>query len=876
MSLVPGQSLSHYEVLGRLGAGGMGEVYRARDTRLEREVAIKVLPESLAGDEERLRRFEREAKTLAALNHPNVAGIHGVDQDGGIYFLALELVPGEDLAARLERGRFPVAEAIDVCRQIAEGLEAAHEAGLVHRDLKPANVRITPEGVVKILDFGLAKPIRAKAAKDGATTARSDSVLLTEEGLVLGTPTYMSPEQARGRSVDRRTDIWAFGCVLYECLAGKRAFDGEAFGDLIAAILEREADLDALPASTPARVRELIERCLEKDVRQRLRDIGEARVLLEHGGLARSTAGAPTGPSRRRDPGPARLLGGIALGALLGALGWRARTPAPDAELPLRVVLATPEFDGLFDGFASAPALSRDGRYLAYPGAGRLRVRSLETLDDRVVPGSESSDGMFWSPDSDALAFSKDGALWAWTLERSESRRIGPLPVASEFNGGIWLPDGTLYFSVFGGDLYAMPAAGGGPEVALARGPGEVDFHLPGWLPDPNEFVAVAHRETGAQQVFVFRAADRERLPLLEMEEVARASWSPTGHLLLMRNWSTEDLWAVGYEPGEHRVVGEPFPVESGVQDPSVAEDGSMTVVQGERAALFDLFWVARDGSTSPVPGGPFQGLSEPALSFDGARIAYSGVSGDNRDIWVLDVERGTRQRITSTPSNDAAPRWSADGRTIFFEIWLPGQSAIWRVDAEGVSAPVLVMGDATGAAPTADGAAILFKYAGSEDFGLERLELRLDAQPEAFVESTSLLDQPAVSPDGKWVAHRGVETGRAEIFLRPVADPRRRVQVSLGGGERPFWGPKGERLYFVSGDDLMEVLVGAGEDAGPQRPRKVLGLSELGFGATENAARRVGFGLSPDGERFLVSRRSAADPRAGIVYSRGFAPGSR
>ena len=250
MSLTTGQSLSFYEILAPLGAGGMGEVYLARDTRLEREVAIKVLPEELADDDERLRRFEREAKTLASLNHPNVAGIHGVDQEADVCFLALELVPGEDLAMRLERGRLPLDEALDVCRQIAEGLEAAHEAGVVHRDLKPANVRVTPSGEVKVLDFGLAKPIQLKASKDGTTTSESDSFLVTSEGMVLGTPTYMSPEQARGKPVDRRTDIWAFGCVLYECLTGKRAFQGDAFSDLIVSILEREPDLGALPKAT--------------------------------------------------------------------------------------------------------------------------------------------------------------------------------------------------------------------------------------------------------------------------------------------------------------------------------------------------------------------------------------------------------------------------------------------------------------------------------------------------------------------------------------------------------------------------------------------------------------------------------------------------
>ena len=294
MSLASGQTLSFYEILGPLGAGGMGEVYRAKDTRLEREVAIKVLPEHLADDEERLQRFEREAKTLASLNHPNVAGIHGVDQAGDVYFLALELVPGEDLATRLARGPLPVEEAIDVCRQIAEGLEAAHEAGVVHRDLKPANVRITPEGVVKLIDFGLAKAVVEESPSDPAA-AKAAGLLVTQEGLVLGTPTYMSPEQARGDQVDRSTDIWAFGCALYECLAGGRAFTGDSLTDVLAAIIHEEPDWSALPAATPPSVRELLKRALIKDPRERLHDVGEARLTLARASVAASGLSRRTG-----------------------------------------------------------------------------------------------------------------------------------------------------------------------------------------------------------------------------------------------------------------------------------------------------------------------------------------------------------------------------------------------------------------------------------------------------------------------------------------------------------------------------------------------------------------------------------------------------
>jgi serine/threonine protein kinase len=319
MSLTTGQTLSFYEILGPLGVGGMGEVYLAKDTRLEREVAIKVLPEELADDEERLRRFEREAKTLASLNHLNVAGIHGIDQVQDTCFLAMELVPGEDLEQRVKRGALPLDEALDVCRQIAEGLEAAHEAGVIHRDLKPANVRITPDGVVKILDFGLAKPMYSKASGDSSSgVAEHDSFLMTEEGVVLGTPTYMSPEQARGKPVDRRTDIWAFGCVLFECLTGQRAFVGGSLTDILAAIVREDPDLSLLPR-VPASVRTLLVRCLTKDPRARLRDIGEARVLLQSRDLEDSEPDAMELAQAPRSRGILLVAAGVILGAALGA-----------------------------------------------------------------------------------------------------------------------------------------------------------------------------------------------------------------------------------------------------------------------------------------------------------------------------------------------------------------------------------------------------------------------------------------------------------------------------------------------------------------------------------------------------------------------------
>ena len=402
MTLAAGQSLSFYKILGPLGAGGMGEVYRAKDTRLGREVAIKVLPEELADDDERLRRFEREAKTLASLNHPNVAGIHGVDQDGDVCFLALELVPGEDLAERLSRGPLPVDEAIDVCRQIAEGLEAAHEAGIVHRDLKPANVRITPEGVAKLLDFGLAKPIRPVATKEGTSTAKPDSFLMTEEGLVLGTPTYMSPEQARGKPVDRRTDIWAFGCVLFECLTGNRAFGGESVTDVLASIIEREPDWSQVPSGVGAEIQRLLQRCLAKDARVRLRDVGEARVSL-----AEQAEGIEAVDSPARSFRPLRFfVAGLGVASLVAFAAWYLAPGTADM-LP-RAAGNTLRLTVDWPSGGRWAKISPDGRRVLFATNTQVLVRDLAEFE--TLPIVETSDGeaarsrsTLWSADGESI-----------------------------------------------------------------------------------------------------------------------------------------------------------------------------------------------------------------------------------------------------------------------------------------------------------------------------------------------------------------------------------------------------------------------------------------------------------------------------------------
>ena len=570
MSFSAGQTLSFYEILGPLGAGGMGEVYLARDTRLDREVAIKVLPEELAGDEDRLRRFEREAKTLASLNHPNVAGIYSIDQQVDTCFLAMELVSGEDLEDRLKRGALPLDEAFDICRQIAEGLEAAHEAGVVHRDLKPANVRITAEGAVKVLDFGLAKPIGPKARKSGTTSAQSDSFLATSEGMILGTPTYMSPEQARGKPVDRRTDIWAFGCVLYECLTGARAFQGDAFGDLIAAILEHDVDLGSLPDATPPRVRELIARCLAKDPRTRLRDLGEARVLLERVRAGKDLGGgAGSEPARRRSPGwaiaAALVVGGaMALGAAALAGGWS----SPQSRLAVRTSIDLPQ--GLvLDSVDRAIALSPDGSRVALiaenvvDGSKQLYLRSLDRLEVSPVPGTEGASYPFWSPDGRSIGFFAGLKLKRIDLPGGIVRTLCDAPDSGRGVRGI------LYLAVG-----ALPT---GEDSAASddRSWTSDDYGVALWAFHPETRVTRKIQDSAAEAFFI-----------------------EPGFLAYMRDWN---LMLQPFDPEALELTGEPAPVATDVRfalGPSLHSTrhrrGWKPRVRGGSERVWCSLWIAR------------------------------------------------------------------------------------------------------------------------------------------------------------------------------------------------------------------------------------------------------------------------------------------
>ena len=828
MALAAGQHLVHYEILEPIGRGGMGEVWRARDTRLERDVAIKVLPAALAGDPDRLRRFEREAKLLAALNHPNVGGIHGVDEARGTTFLALELVPGEDLAERIARGPLPMAEALDVCRQVAEGLEAAHEAGVVHRDLKPANVRVTPDGVVKVLDFGLAKASRADDP---------DSAVRTLEGTVLGTPTYMAPEQARGRSVDRRVDVWALGCVLYECLTGTRAFGGDDLGEVLHRVLEGEPDLDALPPRTPARVRELLERCLRKDPRARLRDAGDARLELEAALAERAwTSGRDDGGAGRGSVWPwavAVVAGGL---ALVGWLWPRAEVPAAQRTLRLSIDLDLP--------FARVyPRLAPDGSAVVHEGIvdGResdvpvraLYLRPLDAFAGRLIPGTENPRSFCFSPDASELAVlvERSGRSGQLTLVRvplagdGPSVAVGPWPRQYERNGSIvWLEGDLVVGSADPGALIRFPLdqaqaelvpldraferSGSGVELFRRLGDGR---HALGHTFHYDE------RGYSCAVVAVDVARAREKIVAMDGGFGALA---PDGRLMFTRR---EALYAAPFDADAFTLTGSPTVVASGLRTEStwrpawfdVAADGTTVWLPGGRKgggqtlAIFE-----RDGTVSPLWDVPMAHDGTLTASSNGTYLTSVVVSDDGQrvEIWGTPIDRPALRRIVAEAGVDymsGVPL--AGGRELIYRrISNAAGDGIFRLTLDAAAEPeLLVPADPNGpdswpvtVAPTGE---FLVVAAGRGE-GVEFSTISLtgpDTEPMPLLRTETDLFWPKLSDDGKWVAVVADELDRSEVVVRAM---RGRETV---GTDRVVPLPEGEMPWdFVWSRDPASGLL--------------------------------------------------------------------
>ena len=860
MNLSPGTRLGPYEIQAKLGEGGMGVVYRAHDTQLGRDVAIKVLPENVARDPDRLARFDREARLLASVNHPNIATIHGVVESGGIRAIVLELIQGETLSEVILRGPLPVRDAIRLAGQIAEALDAAHARGVIHRDLKPGNIKVTPQGQVKVLDFGLAKALALSDPDAGAPTVTHDG---TREGAIVGTAAYMSPEQARGQALDKRTDIWAFGCVLYEMVSGRRAFHGETVSDTIAAILHREPDWTALPA-LPADVARLLRRCLTKDAAQRLRDIGNVRADFDES-MAPTTASpvaAATGGRRLSVPLTWVAAASVMVVALVAAqqLGLFQRAPASSATPALsRFVETLPP--GLQLAPAPAFALTQDGRRLAYvaiqDGTRALYVRDLDDAAARALAGTQDADQPFFSPDGHWVGFFAESKLKKVAVGGG-----APIVITGVSNprGGTWLPDNTIvYAPSAAAPLLRIPAEGGKAEPAstLDRQLNEASHRWPHALPGGEAIVFAAGPTVSAREWIEAHIVAQSLMGNRRRAITPHGTFpqfAPTGHLLYSQIGT---VYAHAFDPGTFQTSGDAFPIlermawGGGINGGSllwaVSPAGTMAYVAGfERQ--FEVVLLDRQGRERVVmPPGSYH---SPQLSPDGKLIAVTVVGTTDSEVWIHDIARGTTTRLTSGGRN-LWPIWSSDGTQIAYASSREGSTNVYWRRADGSGREEQLTSSAYSFIPQSwspDGRDIVVTDVDPRRPNRIAVMSTEGARPiRVFPTGDSPSTIASLSADGRWMTYVSSESGRNEVYVRPYPGPGAALQISTAGGDEPLWVGPAHELFFRRGETIFVVtLTSVGGRLTASAPKQVF------TGRFAPAGTRTGYSVSADGRTFV------------------------
>ena len=875
MPLTIGSRVGPYEVVSAIGVGGMGEVYRARDTRLHREVALKTLPSAFTLDPERRSRFDREAQVLASLNHPNIASLYGFEECGEVRALVMELVDGATLADRITSRGLPLDEALAIARQIVDALEAAHEHGVVHRDLKPANVKVTHAGVVKVLDFGLAKALAADSGAIDPINSPTVTSPGTGAGVILGTAAYMSPEQARGRPVDKRTDIWAFGCLVYEMLTGRRVFAGDNVTDLLAGVVTREADLTALPPNTPAGIRRLIRRCLEKDRTRRLADIADARLeiadALDPHAASDVAAALPARPSKpgRWPLAVAAVAVAIAAASLMGWFGAR-----PAVAGSKRFLVVAPASDPMIhESVGTQIAISPDGQYVAYV-AGRagfgIYVRRISALEATQVPGTLGGRQPFFSPDSRYIGF--------WSVGDGEIRRValtgGPVVSVAKapsgtFYGGSWGADDSIVFG--SGSLYRVPAAGGTPEALTTVDParGEAEHRWPEILPGGRAILYTAWGGSITRaRIDAFAPGSRERTTLVEGATMPR--FAPTGHLLYQQS---NTLMATAFDPAALTTSGRPIQLQeevkttnSGSADFAIANDGTLVLMPGTTTPDRRLMWVDRQGAGRPLLDTP-DDYWLPRLAPDGSRLAV----GIRAELWVIELGRRSRTRVTFDTTTTLFPyAWSRDGKRIIFsraanktgldihiasadgtgqpELLLEGEHRMWPIDAS----------------PTSD------EIATYEQHPTTLRDIWILSSPgkrRPFLATPYQERAPRFSPDGRWILYVSNDSGRDEVYVRAASGEGRRITVSTDGGSEPVWPALSREIIYRNGSKMMSAPVTT------LTPEPIIGQPRELFDTTFEADRGAGaananYDVTADGQRFVMIQAPAAPTSLVIVLN--------
>ena len=863
MPLEPGTTLGPYAVTAKIGEGGMGEVYRARATTLDRDVAIKVLPEAFASDAERLARFEREAKVLASLNHPNIGAIYGLETSGDTRALVVE---GPTLADRIKQGAIPLDEALPIAKQIAEALEAAHEAGVIHRDLKPANIKVRDDGTVKVLDFGLAKTFQPDA--NDANMSQSPTISLTaaatQMGMVIGTAAYMAPEQAKGKVVDKRADVWAFGAVLFEMLTGQKPFVGDDVSDTLAAVLRADVDLGALPDDTPAMLRRVISACLQRDPKQRVHDVADVRLAMEGAfeTVGAQSASMPT-PTPQVWQRPGAVLTAVVTAVLVTGLAvWTLTSPAPPQtglvsrfQIPLAA-------DQTF-GYAGLPMvdISPDGSQIVYTANDTLWLRPVDQLQAIQVPGTDAEvSGPFFSADGQSIGFWADGQLKKVAVSGGAPVTLADLP--SYPYGASWGADNMILYGQAEG-IMQVPGASGTPALLISVDEGETIFRpqmLPGgeWVLFT---VLVAGKASWDEaQIVAQSVTTNERTVLIDGGQDGR--YLPTGHLVYFLNTV---LFAVPFDVGTRQVTGAAVPLVDGVRQVvgagprrgaaqfSVSTTGSLVYVPESTGGgdTHSLSWVDRDGDEEKISAPP-DAYGHPRVSPDGTRVAVDITDGGNTDIWIWDLNSETPTQLTFDAANDDFPLWTLDSARVVFQSSRNGGGVFWKA-ADGTGrVDRLKEGAARPSAWTADGRLIFEQRV--EDIGVLTLEGQRTV--ETLLDADEFSEySPALSPDGRWLAYVSTETGTPLIYVRPfpnIDDDQRRVSPDFG--VHPVWSPDGRELFYrgQTGAELMVARIELQPTFSARAPEPAFRVSGWAVGGGRQ------YDLAPNGDRFIFRQAEA------------------
>jgi len=870
-----GKTLAHYEINSQLGKGGMGEVYQAKDTKLGRDVAIKVLPEEFAKDADRVARFQREAKLLASLNHPNIAAIHGLEESDGTHFLVMELIEGDTLADRIKTSVIPVEESLKLALQITEALEAAHEKGVIHRDLKPANIKVTPDGKVKVLDFGLAKALARDQVEVNLSQSPTLSEAATLQGVILGTAAYMSPEQARGKAVDKRTDIWAFGCVLYEMLTGKAVFQGEDVTEILAAVVKSGVNLNLLPANIHPRIREVISRCLRKELKNRYRDIGDAQfevkqVLADPSGIFVQpvTAAKPRRKLRVVIPWIAASIAIVAI--IVGFAVWNLRLTEP--RQVIRFDYELPEDQQLSNRLSSNLGISADGKQMVYCTPEGLYLRSVDELNAKIIPGSDRSPSYpFFSPDGKLIAYvsESDGKLKRIAIKGGTPFDLCEVDT---FAGGSWNEEGFIVFGKIAGGLMRVSSNGGTPVTIVEQKFGPI-FN-PQVLPNGKAVLYTAGQ--GQARIMAKPLNSEEPIELFPGQFIR---YLPSGHMVY-RDYEN-NLCAVWFDSDRLKAVGDHISMVPDVDDAAISDSGTLiytSQTSQEESVKYTLVWVDKEGKEEPLEAESKE-YNSPKISPDGKLVALLIGPMGRQDIWIWNIERKTLSKLTFDETNEVQPIWTTDSKRIIYysDHEAETQGGIYWRAADGTGkVEELISASDRRLMPWSmprDGKILLIQELVSwtnADIGMMPMEG--DRELTTLLQKEYSEAQPTISPDGRLMAYLSSETEgevmKEEVYVRSFPDiEESREQVSTGGGNCPLWSPDGKELFYLSSDNyVMAVSVKTEPTLSLGAPKRLFKNTNLGldFGAG------CTWDIHPDGKRFLmIAPPEGADGAAAVTGPR-------